>query len=182
MDMFLFGLGLGIGAVGIPTVYLIHKYGISDFIKLFPELCKFVGKYIPTKEKKAKIYENEFENCGLDVNYQYAIIRFFEELREKFFNISTNKPFKKYEDILEFESKYTPYNKNDTDGLFWLNRCKLVFEKDKVSSLFNEVIGYLQDEHYLNIDFNSYKELFLPKLNMLIDEFHKREHLIHNIR
>jgi hypothetical protein len=179
MDMLLLGLGFGIGAVAIP--YLIHKYGISDCIKPFTELCKFIYKYLPTKENKAKIYSNEFQNCGLDDNYQYAIIRFFEELREKFLNISTDKPFEKYEDILEFESKYTPYNKNDTNGICWLHRCKLVFETDKVSSLFNEVIGYLQDEHYLNIDFNSYKELFLPKLNMLIDEFHKREHLIHNI-
>lgn len=170
MDMLLLGLGFGIGAVCIPTVYLIHKYGISDFIKPLIELCKFIWnfiwKFLPTKEKKAKKYKNEFENCGRDANYQYAIIRFFEELREKFFNISTDKPFKKYEDILEFESKYTPYNKNDTDGLYWLKRCKLVFKEDKVSSLFNEVIGYLQDEHYLNIDFNSYKELFLPKLNI----------------
>lgn len=179
MDMFLFGFG--IGAVGFPIVYLIHKYGISDCIKPFIDLCKFIWKFLPTKENKAKIYKNEFENCGLDINYQYAIIRFFEDLRENFFNISTNKPFKKYKDILEFESKYIPYNKNDTNCIYWLKRCELIFEKDKVSSLFNEVIGYLQDEHYLNINFNSYKELFLPKLNMLIDELHRREHLIHNI-
>lgn len=177
--MLLLGLGFGIGAVAIP--YLIHKYGILDCIKPIIEFCKFVCKFFPTKEKKAKTYKDEFENCGLDNDYQYAIIRFFEELREKFLDKSTNKTFKKYEDILEFESEYTPYNKNDTNGIYWLHRCKLVFEKDKISSLFNEVIGYLQDEHYLNIDFNSYKELFLPKLNMLINEFHKREHLINDI-
>lgn len=178
MDMLLFGIGLGIGAGAIP--YLIHKYGISDCIKPFIELCKFIWKFLPTKEKKAKIYKNEFQNCGL-IDYEPAILVFLLKLRNGLTIIDKKEQFNKYADILQFVSEFRTDSGDDVDGTYWLRECKNVFSKDKISEDLNYIIDSLHDEHYMNLDFNSVKDLILSKLDIVIDEFQRRKHLIHDV-
>lgn len=178
MDMLLFGLGLGIGAGAIP--YLIHKYGISDCIKPFIELCKFIWKFLPTKEKKAKIYLNEFQNCGL-IGYDYAILEFLIKLREHLTTIDKSEQFKEYKDIIQFVSEFRTDTGDDINGIYWLQECKIVFSKDKIAEDLNYIIDSLHDEHYMNLDFNSVKDLILSKLHIVINEFQRRKHLIHDV-
>lgn len=176
--MFLFGLGIGIGAVTIP--YLIHKYGISDCIKPFIELCKFIWKFLPTKEKKAKIYRNEFQNCGL-IDYDYAILVFLLKLREHLTTIDKREQFKEYKDIVQFVSEFRTDSGDDIDGIYWLQECKGIFCKDRISEDLNYVIDSLTDEHYMYQNFEFVKDLIIPKLQSVINEFQRRKHLIHNV-
>lgn len=168
------------GTFGLPLTYALAKDKIDLLYKPLVVCAKWIYRILPTKKKKAIKYEKQFINSGIYDQTDYAIIIFLKELRASIVGIDGQ--FKTYEDVLKFVKCWLPDYSDDSDGFFWLHSCELIFKNDKIGELFKEIVGYLSDEHYLSIDFKSFSELIIPRLNLLIDEFDERKFLIRSTK